>query len=65
MNIVIFYFRTLLFWGVKKKKPMSKVLLAHGSDSETENPNWIVSLCALQNTDLIASGNFKFLLFFF
>lgn len=48
---------SLLFWGVKKKKPMSKVLLAHGEDSESEHPNWIVSLCALQNTDLIASGS--------
>lgn len=48
---------TLLFWGINKKKPLSKVILAHGSDPDTEEPNWIVSLCALPNSDLVASGS--------
>ncbi|KAG8200444.1 hypothetical protein JTE90_000526 [Oedothorax gibbosus] len=48
---------TLLFWGTQKKKPMSKVLQAHGSDPESEEPNWIITLCSLQNTDLLASGS--------
>ncbi|XP_054719975.1 LOW QUALITY PROTEIN: U3 small nucleolar RNA-interacting protein 2-like [Uloborus diversus] len=47
----------LLLWGIHKKKPLSKVTEAHGLDSETEEPNWIVSLCALKNTDLVASGS--------
>lgn len=52
-------YRMLLFWGVRKKKPMSKVCLAHECDPDTKEANWIVSLCALQNTDLIASGIFN------
>ncbi|XP_015903984.1 U3 small nucleolar RNA-interacting protein 2 [Parasteatoda tepidariorum] len=48
---------SLLFWGIHKKKPMFKVPFAHGCDPESEEPNWITSLCALQNTDLVASGS--------
>ncbi|XP_055934845.1 U3 small nucleolar RNA-interacting protein 2-like [Argiope bruennichi] len=48
---------SLLLWGTQKKKPMSKITLAHGEDQESEVPNWIVSVASLQNTDLVASGS--------
>lgn len=55
LNFILF--RSLLLWGTQKKKPMSKINLAHGEDPESEVPNWIVSVATLQNTDLVATGN--------
>ncbi|GFR19089.1 u3 small nucleolar RNA-interacting protein 2 [Trichonephila clavata] len=48
---------SLFLWGTQKKKPLSKITEAHGTDEESETPNWIVSLTGLQNTDLVASGS--------
>ncbi|GFT99451.1 u3 small nucleolar RNA-interacting protein 2 [Trichonephila clavipes] len=48
---------SLFLWGTLKKKPLSKIAEAHGIDEESETPNWIVSLTALQNTDLVATGS--------
>ncbi|GFT26933.1 u3 small nucleolar RNA-interacting protein 2 [Nephila pilipes] len=48
---------SLSLWGTQKKKPLFKLREAHGTDEESETPNWIISLTAMQNTDLIASGS--------
>lgn len=48
---------SIAVWGVLKKKPLASVTAAHGVSSENGLPNWITSLAALQNTDLIASGS--------
>ncbi|XP_026473239.1 U3 small nucleolar RNA-interacting protein 2 [Ctenocephalides felis] len=45
----------LSLWGAMKKKPLFNIPNAHGvSDSES---NWITSVAALVNTDLVASGS--------
>uniref|UniRef100_T1IIB2 U3 small nucleolar RNA-interacting protein 2 n=1 Tax=Strigamia maritima TaxID=126957 RepID=T1IIB2_STRMM len=43
-------------WGTMKKKPYVSVNTAHGIDEENKQPNWIISIAALHNTDLVASG---------
>ena len=45
-------------WSVNKKKPLSTVKLAHGSFGEDglEQPHWVASVAALQNSDTVASG---------
>ncbi|KAK2915146.1 U3 small nucleolar RNA-interacting protein 2 isoform X2 [Channa argus] len=46
-------------WCVNKKKPLSTVKQAHGchGDEELEQPHWIASVAALQNSDTVASGS--------
>uniref|UniRef100_A0AAQ5ZEX7 U3 small nucleolar RNA-interacting protein 2 n=1 Tax=Amphiprion ocellaris TaxID=80972 RepID=A0AAQ5ZEX7_AMPOC len=45
-------------WSVNKKKPLSTVKLAHGchGDAGLEQPHWVASVAALQNSDTVASG---------
>ncbi|PSN50565.1 hypothetical protein C0J52_14763 [Blattella germanica] len=47
----------LCVWGTMKKKPLCTVTSAHGVSTENEEPNWISSITALTNTDLVASGS--------
>ncbi|XP_041837053.1 U3 small nucleolar RNA-interacting protein 2 isoform X2 [Melanotaenia boesemani] len=46
-------------WSVNKKKPLSTVQQAHGchGDVGLEQPHWVVSVAALQNSDIVASGS--------
>ena len=44
-------------WNVMKKKPVSTITRAHGSDSSNNDPRWISAITTLHNTDLIASGS--------
>ncbi|CAL8337262.1 unnamed protein product [Lota lota] len=46
-------------WSVNKKKPLSTVKMAHGSfgDAGLEQPHWVASVAALQNSDTVASGS--------
>ena len=56
----ILTFSSLALWNVAKKKPQVVVQKAHKSEENGDaktNENWITSLAALQNTDLIASGD--------
>lgn len=46
----------LCLWGNMKKKPLCTVSLSHGVAGNGE-PNWVVSITSLINTDLIASGS--------
>lgn len=45
-------------WSVNKKKPLSTVKQAHGchGDEGLEQPHWVASVAALQNSDTVASG---------
>ncbi|XP_038128914.1 U3 small nucleolar RNA-interacting protein 2 isoform X1 [Cyprinodon tularosa] len=45
-------------WSVNKKKPLSTVKQAHGchGDAGMEQPHWVASVAALQNSDTVASG---------
>uniref|UniRef100_A0A8D3B3Z6 U3 small nucleolar RNA-interacting protein 2 n=1 Tax=Scophthalmus maximus TaxID=52904 RepID=A0A8D3B3Z6_SCOMX len=45
-------------WSVNKKKPLSTVKQAHGchGDAALEQPHWVASVAALQNSDTVASG---------
>ncbi|XP_062324596.1 U3 small nucleolar RNA-interacting protein 2 isoform X1 [Osmerus eperlanus] len=45
-------------WSVNKKKPLSTVKQAHGchGDAGLEQPYWVASVAALQNSDTVASG---------
>uniref|UniRef100_A0A8C4ID19 U3 small nucleolar RNA-interacting protein 2 n=1 Tax=Dicentrarchus labrax TaxID=13489 RepID=A0A8C4ID19_DICLA len=45
-------------WSVNKKKPLSTVKQAHGchGDAGIEQPHWVSSVAALQNSDTVASG---------
>lgn len=45
-------------WSVNKKKPLSTVKQAHGchGDAGLEQPHWVSSVAALQNSDTVASG---------
>ncbi|XP_067012317.2 U3 small nucleolar RNA-interacting protein 2 [Anabrus simplex] len=47
----------LCVWGTMKKKPLCSVPNAHGVCSTNEEPNWISSVAALLNTDLVASSS--------
>ncbi|XP_074533771.1 U3 small nucleolar RNA-interacting protein 2 isoform X2 [Halichoeres trimaculatus] len=46
-------------WSVNKKKPLSTVKQAHGchGDVGLEQPHWVASVAALQNSDTVASGS--------
>ena len=44
-------------WSVLKKKPVSRVRRAHGTDPSNEEPNWVSALATLHNTDLVATGS--------
>uniref|UniRef100_A0A8D3DHF1 U3 small nucleolar RNA-interacting protein 2 n=1 Tax=Scophthalmus maximus TaxID=52904 RepID=A0A8D3DHF1_SCOMX len=46
-------------WSVNKKKPLSTVKQAHGchGDAALEQPHWVASVAALQNSDTVASGS--------
>ncbi|KAL6112017.1 rrp9 [Pungitius sinensis] len=45
-------------WSVNKKRPLSTVKKAHGchGDAGLEQPHWVSSVAALQNSDTVASG---------
>lgn len=45
-------------WNVNKKRPLSTVKKAHGchGDAGLQQPHWISSVAALQNSDTVASG---------
>ncbi|XP_075966921.1 U3 small nucleolar RNA-interacting protein 2 isoform X1 [Anarhichas minor] len=45
-------------WSVNKKRPLSTVKKAHGchGDAGLEQPHWVASVAALQNSDTVASG---------
>uniref|UniRef100_A0A8C3AD32 U3 small nucleolar RNA-interacting protein 2 n=1 Tax=Cyclopterus lumpus TaxID=8103 RepID=A0A8C3AD32_CYCLU len=47
-------------WSVNKKRPLSTVKKAHGchGDAGLEQPHWVASVAALQNSDTVASGAF-------
>ncbi|XP_078059209.1 U3 small nucleolar RNA-interacting protein 2 isoform X2 [Mustelus asterias] len=49
---------SLALWTVNKKKPLVTVRTAHGihGDPGIQQPNWITSVAALLNSDLVASG---------
>uniref|UniRef100_A0A667X004 U3 small nucleolar RNA-interacting protein 2 n=1 Tax=Myripristis murdjan TaxID=586833 RepID=A0A667X004_9TELE len=49
---------SLSLWSVNKKKPLSTVKQAHGchGDAGLEQPHWVASVAALQNSDTVASG---------
>ncbi|XP_030584324.1 U3 small nucleolar RNA-interacting protein 2 isoform X1 [Archocentrus centrarchus] len=49
---------SVCLWSVNKKKPLSTVKQAHGchGDAGLEQPHWVVSVAALQNSDTVASG---------
>ncbi|XP_017263609.1 U3 small nucleolar RNA-interacting protein 2 isoform X1 [Kryptolebias marmoratus] len=51
---------SLSLWSVNKKKPLCTVKQAHGchGDSGLEQPHWVASVAALQNSDTVASGAF-------
>ncbi|CAG0910591.1 unnamed protein product, partial [Cyprideis torosa] len=46
----------LSLWKVLKKRPVFVVREAHGRDPSNGLPNWISSLAALHNSDLVASA---------
>ncbi|XP_038668121.1 U3 small nucleolar RNA-interacting protein 2, partial [Scyliorhinus canicula] len=50
---------SLALWTVTKKKPLVMVRTAHGihGDPGIQQPNWITSVTALLNSDLVASGS--------
>ncbi|XP_018331219.1 U3 small nucleolar RNA-interacting protein 2 [Agrilus planipennis] len=48
----------LCVWSSMKKKPLCTIKDAHGIDENNEQPNWICSVTALLNTDLVASGSY-------
>lgn len=49
---------SVCLWSVNKKKPLSTVKQAHGCHGDTglEQPHWVASVAALQNSDTVASG---------
>ena len=47
---------SLCLWSVMKKRPVAVVRNAHGQ-SVSGTGNWISSLAALPNSDLVASGS--------
>ena len=49
-----FYYSSISLWGVLKKKPLVTVKNAHVCGEGKQN--WITAVTALQNTDLVASG---------
>lgn len=52
---------SVCLWSVNKKKPLSTVKRAHGchGDAGIEQPHWVSSVAALQNSDTIASGAYS------
>lgn len=50
---------SIAVWSVGKKKPLVTVKQAHGchGDGGLEQPYWISSVAALQNSDTVASGS--------
>ncbi|XP_059800529.1 U3 small nucleolar RNA-interacting protein 2 [Hypanus sabinus] len=50
---------SLALWTVTKKRPLVTVRAAHGfqGDPGIKQPNWITSVAALLNSDLVASGS--------
>ncbi|KAM4612649.1 U3 small nucleolar RNA-interacting protein 2 isoform 2-T2 [Polymixia lowei] len=46
-------------WSVNRKKPLHTVRQAHGcyGDAGLEQPHWVSSVAALQNSDTVASGS--------
>ncbi|XP_008317944.1 U3 small nucleolar RNA-interacting protein 2 isoform X2 [Cynoglossus semilaevis] len=50
---------SVCLWSVNKKKPLCTVKQAHGchGDTSLEQPHWISSVAALQNSDTVASGS--------
>ncbi len=60
----MFILSMLSLWGSQKKKPLCSIPAAHGVGSTNNQPNWISSVAALANTDLIASGKYQYLRIF-
>jgi ribosomal RNA-processing protein 9 len=60
---------TVAVWNINKKKPITFVRNAHGKATESNGHaepsdkyqpcGWISAVAALQNSDLLASGNFS------
>uniref|UniRef100_H2T4F1 U3 small nucleolar RNA-interacting protein 2 n=1 Tax=Takifugu rubripes TaxID=31033 RepID=H2T4F1_TAKRU len=50
---------SVCLWSVNRKKPLSTVKQAHGchGDAGLEQPHWVASVAALQNSDTVASGS--------
>uniref|UniRef100_A0A3Q4BJN7 U3 small nucleolar RNA-interacting protein 2 n=1 Tax=Mola mola TaxID=94237 RepID=A0A3Q4BJN7_MOLML len=50
---------SVCLWSVNKKKPLSTVKQAHGchGNAGLEQPHWVASVAALQNSDTVASGS--------
>lgn len=50
---------SLALWGLHKKRPLATVQKAHGMLGEPglEQPQWITSVAAMLNSDLVASGS--------
>nr|XP_006630762.1 PREDICTED: U3 small nucleolar RNA-interacting protein 2 [Lepisosteus oculatus] len=50
---------SVALWSVGRKKPLATVKQAHGchGDKALEQPYWISSVAALQNSDTVASGS--------
>lgn len=50
---------SVCLWSVNKKKPLTTVKQAHGchGDAGLEQPHWVSSVAALQNSDTVASGS--------
>ncbi|XP_058129711.1 U3 small nucleolar RNA-interacting protein 2 [Anopheles ziemanni] len=47
---------SLCLWSCAKKKPLHRIVLAHGEE-DVGHPNWISSVGVLANSDVIASGS--------
>lgn len=56
--VCVFFCSCLSVWSVSRKKPLTTVKQAHGlhGDVGLEEPYWVSSVAALQNSDTIASG---------
>uniref|UniRef100_S4R828 Ribosomal RNA processing 9, U3 small nucleolar RNA binding protein n=1 Tax=Petromyzon marinus TaxID=7757 RepID=S4R828_PETMA len=50
---------SLALWGLHKKRPLATVQKAHGMLGEPglEQPQWITSVAAMLNSDVVASGS--------
>lgn len=44
-----------------KKKPLHTKELTHGKQEDNDQANWICSIATLINTDILASGNAKYI----
>ena len=62
--MIVYFHSSLSLWGAMKKKPLSTLRNAHGTEVSSDpgvkftvpDENWITAVAALRNTDLVASG---------